>query len=139
VVKITIESKEFVADLKEVSEELFADVRAELQAAAIEARDTAVQSAPVDLGALKQSIRNTPEAPNQSSYQVVVPINYAAYQEFGTGSGYVPSSDPEVTELAATFRGAGIRQVNMKPQPYLIENTKKAFAKFLERIEKIKK
>lgn len=47
---------------------------------------------------------------------------YAPYQEFGTGTGaavFVPTLEPELQTYAATFKGKGIRRVNMGSQPYL--------------------
>lgn len=48
---------------------------------------------------------------------VIVPVYYAPYPEYGTGAKVnVPS---ELTEYAKQFKGKGIRQVNIDPRPYL--------------------
>jgi len=138
-VKVDIDAKTFAIDLKELAAAFTAEVFAELQEAANEARAGAVRDAPVDMGALKQSIVVAPNQGGQKSYEIAAPINYAPYQEFGTGSGFVKPSDAEIESLAAQFIGQGIRQVNMKPQPYLFPNVQKAWASFLERINKITK
>jgi hypothetical protein len=42
---------------------------------------------------------------------------YGAYVEFGTGTGVIAPSD--VAEYAMTFKGKGIRKVNLRARPYL--------------------
>jgi len=148
--RVDIDAKTFVLDLKGLTAEFNQEVFAELQEAAKDARDGAVRDAPIYSppvgvknkpigGSLKGSIAVNPDQKGQSSYEIAAPINYAPYQEFGTGSGFVKPSDAEIEALAAQFIGQGIRQVNMKPQPYLLPNVQKAWAKFLETIDKIKK
>jgi HK97 gp10 family phage protein len=80
-------------------------------------RDTAKQAksfAPVAQSALKTSIR----AQSKGKTSVVgTDVQYAPYVEFGTGRMVnVPS---ELQEYAMQFKGAGIRQVNTRSQPYL--------------------
>ena len=74
----------------------------------------AKQNAPVDKAFLKNSIR-----PYNKSMtgEVVVGASYGPYQEYGTGTKvHVPS---ELSDYAMQFKGAGIRQVNLRPQPFL--------------------
>ena len=147
-VKITIESKEFVADLKDMTDVFVGVVKSELLAATTKAKDNAAQDAPIFSppvslvnqrrgGSLKQSFDYSPKE-LALSYEISNRQNYAAYQEFGTGTGFVNLPDPDIQALAATFIGQGIRQVNMKPQPFLFENVKNAFNEFLEIINKYK-
>ena len=42
---------------------------------------------------------------------------YAAYVEFGTGG--LVNVPPELQDEAIKFKGKGIRQVNLRPRPYL--------------------
>lgn len=53
------------------------------------------------------------------NYELVAEANYAAYVEFGTGTGFVELPEQEWMELAAQFKGAGKRQVNLPARPYL--------------------
>jgi hypothetical protein len=64
-------------------------------------------------------------------------IGYAAYLEFGTGGNVsIPAG---FEDLAIQFKGKGIKQINIKPQPYLIpafltgsENYKKEVERILQ-------
>ena len=74
----------------------------------------AKQNAPVDKGGLKASIRPYNKG---MTGEVVVGAEYGPYQEYGTGTKVqVPS---ELSGYAMQFKGAGIRQVNLRPQPFL--------------------
>lgn len=76
---------------------------------------SAIRFAPYDFGKLKQSIRAVKG--EDLSWKVVVMAKYGAYMEFGTG-GLVRVPE-EMQEMAIQFLGKGVRQVNLKPQPYL--------------------
>ena len=71
--------------------------------------------APRDNGDLAQSIGNS--AITKLSYKIFALASYAAYQEFGTGG--LVEIPPELKDLAADFKGKGIRKVNLKPQPFM--------------------
>ena len=79
----------------------------------------AKQNAPVDKrkghgGGLKASIRPFNKG---MTGEIVVGASYGPYQEYGTGTKVrVPS---ELSSYAMQFKGAGVRQVNLRPQPYL--------------------
>jgi HK97 gp10 family phage protein len=63
-------------------------------------------------------------------------VFYAAYQEFGTGGKVnIPAG---FEKIAGEFKGKTGRQVDMKPQPYLIPNAKKNYEKMVDKIRKIK-
>ncbi len=123
--------------MKGLSDELRQEVNLELLATAQDAVARAVRVVPVDTGFLKGSIQYTPTTAN-GSHEISAPIVYAPYVEFGTGSGFIPPSDPDITALAALFRGKGIRQVNNRAQPYLIPFIYAEWEQFLKRIDKIK-
>ena len=79
---------------------------------------SAKQKAPVDLGQLRQSIGKTNATVKENRSFIFANTPYAAFVEFGTG-GKV--SIPKGFEpIAVKFKGRGIRQVNIRPQPYLI-------------------
>lgn len=72
--------------------------------------------APTDKGFLKGSIHNTIDSTKLGG-SVYNGKNYAPYVEFGTGSKVIAPDD--VKDYAMTFKGAGIREVNNRAQPYL--------------------
>lgn len=86
-------------------------------AAQIEA--DAKQLAPVDTGKLQQGIKKFEI--NKLSWAVFANAHnvapYSAYMEFGTG-GLVEIPD-ELKDQALQFKGKGIREVNLRPQPFL--------------------
>lgn len=78
----------------------------------------AKQRVVVDLGQLRQSIGNTTATIKENRSFVFANTPYAAYVEFGTGGTVnVPKG---FEPIAIRFKGKGIRQVNLKPRPFLI-------------------
>jgi hypothetical protein len=70
--------------------------------------------AAVDKSGMKNSIRPFNKG---LTGEVVVGVGYGPYVEFGTGSKVqVPA---ELKDYAMQFKGAGIRKVNTRAQPYL--------------------
>jgi len=94
----------------------------------------AKRAAPVDKGALKQSISTQRSG---KSVNVVAAANYAPYVEFGTG-GSVDLTD--MTELgipesyAAQFKGKGIRDVNLPARPFFFSSARIGFKNLLNRL-----
>lgn len=95
----------------------------------------AKQKAPVDLGQLRQSIGNTKATIQINRSLIFANTPYAAYVEFGTG-GKV-SIPKGFEQLAAQFRGKGIRQVNLRPQPYLIPSYLLGVNEYGEKLQKV--
>lgn len=71
---------------------------------------------PVDTGRLRSSIHLNKQ--QFMSYQLIADTNYAAYVEFGTGKGFIPNGEPW-DSIASTFKGKGIKEVNLLPRPYM--------------------
>ncbi len=71
--------------------------------------------APVDKGFLRNQIF-TREV-DKLNYEIVAGAPYSAYMEFGTG-GLVSVPD-ELKEIAIQYKGKGVRQINLAPQPFL--------------------
>lgn len=121
-----------IKSLSKFGDEAVDFIEDETQAAAFDIVADAKRLAPVDNGKLRQNI-----APTQlgvMTWKVSAFEKYAAFMEFGTG-GLV--SIPEGWgELARRFKGAGIKKVNIRPQPFLhpafISNSKK----YLKRLDK---
>ncbi len=91
-------------------------VKNEIEATGREIEERAKQLAPVDLGALRRSI-NYSSTNNGLSAMVTVNVSYAPYQEFGTGG--LVNVPPEMKQLAEYYKGRGVRQINLRPQPFL--------------------
>ena len=72
--------------------------------------------APVDDSFLRSSIKS--EKQNKPlTYKVTAYMPYAPFQEFGTGGLVnIPNG---WGEMAAQFKGKGIRQINMQAQPFM--------------------
>ena len=94
----------------------------------------AKRSAPVDNGALKQSISAQRSG---KSINVVAAAHYAPYVEFGTG-GRVDLTD--MTKLgippsyAAQFKGKGIRDINLPARPFFFSSARIGFKNLLNRL-----
>lgn len=92
----------------------------------------AISMAPVDLGILRSSINGEVDGLNGV---VGTPVKYAPYMEFGTGGLVdVPAG---LEDYAMKFKGAGIKQVNLFPRPFLIPAFKKHTTIMLAELEKL--
>lgn len=92
----------------------------------------ATSLAPVDLGVLKSSINGEVDGLNAV---IGTPVKYAPYMEFGTG-GLVDVPEG-LEDYAMKFKGAGIKQVNLFPRPFLIPAFKKHTTKMIEELKKL--
>lgn len=92
----------------------------------------AISAAPTDLGVLRNSINGEVDGLNGV---VGSTVKYSPYIEFGTGGLVdVPAG---LEDYAMKFKGAGIKQVNLFPRPYLIPAFKKHTAIMLSELEKL--
>ena len=74
--------------------------------------------APVDMGQLRSSIGKTTARVGYNKSIFFANAPYSAYVEFGTGGKVkIPKG---FDELAARYKGKGIREVNINPQPFFI-------------------
>jgi hypothetical protein len=69
------------------------------------------------------------------SVELVADTNYAAYQEFGTGDKV--KIEPGYEDYAATFRGAGIKRVNIPPKSYFFGNFERANKRLINELKKM--
>lgn len=76
----------------------------------------AKELAPIDNGTLRQSIKAEKQT-EPLTWRVTSYMPYSAYHEFGTGI-YV-NIKKGWHEMAAQFKGKGIRQVNILPEPFM--------------------
>lgn len=92
----------------------------------------AIASAPVDLGILKGSINGEVDGMNGI---IGTPIRYSPYLEYGTG-GLVDVPEG-LEDYAMKFKGAGVKQVNLFPRPFLYPAFKKHTTKMFEELKKL--
>ena len=103
-----------------------------IRQAALNIQDTAKKNAPRDEGRLRDSITATGSG---LEAEVFTNVEYAAYIEFGTGTMVdVPSG---MEDYAAQFKGRGIKEVNISPQPYLMPAFEHHSERLLRAIKKI--
>jgi len=76
------------------------------------------QKVVVDLGQLRQSIGKTNASIGNNRSFIFASAPYAAYVEFGTGG--TVSVPKGFEEIAIKFKGKGIKQINLRPRPFLI-------------------
>lgn len=105
---------EFVSKAQNLPQIIFEEIDGECKDAANYWEELAKVAAPKDTGRLSQNITN--KELGLMHYEVVDPIEYAAYREWGTGA--LVSVPSDLSDYAMLFKGAGIRQVNSRPQPY---------------------
>lgn len=92
----------------------------------------ASSNAPADLGILRNSINGEVDGLNGV---VGSKVKYSPYVEFGTGGLVdVPTG---LEDYAIKFKGAGIKQVNLFPRPFLIPAFKKHTAIMLDELNKL--
>lgn len=126
--------KEIEIALKKIDKQVQQDVSDEMNASALTIASNAKRLAPVDMGFLRNSIGIEPSA-NGLTYEVEAKAKYAAYIEFGTGGKVdVPAG---YEDLAVRFKGKGLRQVNIRPQPFLVPSFETEKSKLLQRLKKM--
>lgn len=123
------QNKSFFTDFAKKYKEEYLEL---LEEAAQNIETEATAAAPVDLGILKSSINKEIEGMNGI---IGSTVKYSPYVEFGTG-GLVDVPEG-MEEYAMKFKGAGIKQVNLFPRPFLIPAFKKNTAKMIEELEKL--
>lgn len=105
---------EFSDRIKNLTGTMLTDVLNEIKASVENMDGNAKALAPVDLGALKQSVYWGQIA---DGGEVGTDLEYAPYVEFGTGDLVdVPAG---LEDYAMQFKGAGVRKVNLPARPFL--------------------
>ena len=92
----------------------------------------AKQYAPANFGKLGQSINAFKES--SSNWVIVAGAPYAAYVEFGTGG--LVNVPTELKDIAITWKGKGIRKINLRPRPYMYPALLKGRNEYLETLKK---
>lgn len=91
---------------------------------------------PVDKGDLKQSVYMAKQG---NTAEVGYNKKYAPYQEFGTGR-YIDIKDAQAlgfsaSEIKSLFKGKGVRQVNIQPQPFFFPSVREALKALMGRLD----
>jgi len=87
-------------------------------------------------GGLKQSVYM---AKKGNTAEVGYNKKYAPYQEFGTGR-YIDIKDAQAlgfsaSEIKSLFKGKGVRQVNIQPQPFFFPSVREALKALMGRLD----
>ena len=129
---IDIDIARFNDQLDKEYQGIVAEMDAEFQAASVNIEKAAVIAVPVDKGFLKSSIQA--KKIDRLNYEVVAPIKYAPYVEFGTGGNV--SIPPGFESLAEEFYVSG--KGRNRAQPFLIPAFIFESQQLLKRLEAIK-
>lgn len=124
---------ETIRELNKFKQQGIEAIKANIEASGYIMQNDAMQRVPVDLGQLKNSIR-IDFKDNGLTVVMVATAPYAAYQEFGTG-GRV-SIPKGMEELARQFKGRGLRNVNLAPQPFMFPTWDRERKQFVTRLQK---
>lgn len=126
---------ETIKELRAFGKDVEKLIDAETSAIAKQIQLDAKVFVPKDFGKLAQSIETSKI--KESNYRITVQEKYAAYVEFGTG-GLV--NIPKGWEsLAAQFRGKGIKQINIRAQPYLYPAFRNGERDYIKNLTKLLK
>lgn len=117
--------KDLLKKLDDMPDEVRMQVDDVVYANALEIERNAKRRAPFKDGKLRQSIAAVKDIEDARKkvigYKVVANATglapYAPYMEFGTG-GLVDVPEA-LQDIAIQFKGAGVKQINIRPRPYL--------------------
>ena len=127
-------NKALLKHLDKVSEKAKQKISDEIEPSAYEIHNGAVNRVPVDTGFLKNSI--TVQAKGMEA-RIEAGVKYAPYVEFGTGGLVnVPAG---LEEYAMQFKGKGVKEVNLPPQPFLFPAFESERPKLVDNITKVLK
>lgn len=125
-----------LSNLRKYGKEAEKDIEGVTELTARNIEKYAKQNAPVDFGKLSQSIQAVKKDKLTWSIEaggVIAP--YAPFVEFGTG-GLVEVPN-ELKEQAIKFKGKGIKQINLRPQPFLYPALIRGRQEYLDKLKKV--
>jgi hypothetical protein len=133
-------TKELQAAIAKAEKKLVEGVNRAMDASVITIHNKQVMNTPVDKGVLRAG--NQVKVDQPLTKVLYNNIEYAPYQEFGTG-GFVFLGEtwitPELMASAEVFKGTGMRKVNMKPQPFFFRPFFEEQPRLIKAIEEILK
>jgi HK97 gp10 family phage protein len=124
---------ETVKELRKFGKDIEKLIDAKTAEIAIEIEEDAKILAPKNLGKLAQSIHVVKIT--DSNYKIVAGVKYAPYVEFGTGG--LVNVPKDWGTYPMRFKGKGIKQVNIRPQPYLLPAWIKGKRNYLKNLKKL--
>jgi HK97 gp10 family phage protein len=124
---------ETVKELRKFGKDIEKLIDAKTAEIAIEIEEDAKVLAPKNLGKLAQSIHVVKIT--DSNYKIVAGVKYAPYVEFGTGG--LVNVPKDWGTYPMRFKGRGIKQVNIRPQPYLLPAWIKGKRNYLKNLKKL--
>jgi len=125
-----------LANIRKYGKEAEKDIEGVTELVARNIEKNAKNYAPANFGKLGQSIQAVKDTPlnwNVEAGGVIAP--YAPFVEFGTG-GLVEVPD-ELKDQAIKFIGKGIKQVNLRPRPYLYPALLQGRTEYLDKLKKV--
>lgn len=122
-----------IARLRKLGTEAEQFVKDEVEGAGRDIEARAKAKAPKDLGTLARMINYSPTN-NGFGAEVAANAPYSIYQEVGTGG--LVNIPPELRELAEYYKGKGVKQINLRPQPFLYPALVEVRKEFIENLRK---
>jgi hypothetical protein len=125
-----------LANIRKYGKEAEKDIEGVTELVARNIEKNAKNYAPANFGKLGQSIQAIKDTPLNWKVEaggVIAP--YAPFVEFGTG-GLVDVPN-ELKDQAIKFKGKGIKQVNLRPRPYLYPALLQGRTEYLEKLKKV--
>jgi HK97 gp10 family phage protein len=125
-----------LANIRKYGKEAEKDIEGVTELVARNIEKNAKNYAPANFGKLGQSIQAVKDTPLNWKVEaggVIAP--YAPFVEFGTG-GLVDVPN-ELKDQAIKFKGKGIKQVNLRPRPYLYPALLQGRTEYLEKLKKV--
>lgn len=114
-------------------ESLTADIDAELSASAITMNEKQIAYTPVDTGRLRGA--NNVDISKPLEKTLSNNVEYAPYIEFGTGG--LVTIPPGLEDIAGQFKGAGIRKINRRAQPFFFRAFFEEKGEMIKRLRKL--
>ena len=121
-----------ISELRKYSKEAEQLIEGITEQSARKIEKDAKQHAPANFGKLGQSINAFKEG--KASWIIRANAPYAAYVEFGTGG--LVNVPTELKDIAITWKGKGIRKINLRPRPYMYPALLKGRNEYLETLKK---
>lgn len=125
-----------LANIRKYGKEAEKDIEGVTELVARNIEKNAKQLAPANFGKLGQSIQAIKDTPLNWKVEaggVIAP--YAPFVEFGTGG--LVNVPNELKDQAIKFKGKGIKQVNLRPRPYLYPALLQGRTEYLEKLKKV--
>ena len=125
-----------LANIRKYGKEAEKDIEGVTELVARNIEKNAKNYAPANFGKLGQSIQAVKDTRLNWKIEaggVIAP--YAPFVEFGTGG--LVNVPNELKDQAIKFKGKGIKQVNLRPRPYLYPALLQGRTEYLEKLKKV--